>query len=173
METKKGDFVSNMKDRIIRESIESLRQEGLKFSVDTLADKLRISKKTVYKYFRDKEALALALYETYYTDATEQAKKLISDREPSVYLDLLQLYFDSKMMIRSEIFNKYKLNETIYSYAAERNDALWKTISAAFSGGNSQEDRETLKIIVDGSFEKLCNAGICPDAVLERLVKLL
>ena len=47
METKKGDFVSNMKDRIIRESIESLRQEGLKFSVDTLADKLRISKKTV------------------------------------------------------------------------------------------------------------------------------
>ncbi|MGN0172661.1 MAG: TetR/AcrR family transcriptional regulator [Acutalibacteraceae bacterium] len=99
-----------MKDRIIRESIESLRQEGLKFSVDTLADKLRISKKTVYKYFRDKEALALALYETYYTNATERAKKLISDREPSVYLDLLQLYFDSKMMIRSEIFNKYKLN---------------------------------------------------------------
>lgn len=40
-----------MKERIINESIESLRREGLKFSIDTLAEKLNISKKTVYKYF--------------------------------------------------------------------------------------------------------------------------
>ncbi|MGN1480125.1 MAG: TetR/AcrR family transcriptional regulator, partial [Acutalibacteraceae bacterium] len=58
-----------MKDRIIYESIESLRREGLKFSVDTLAENLKISKKTVYKYFPDKETLALALYEKYYNDA--------------------------------------------------------------------------------------------------------
>lgn len=31
-----------MKERIICESIESLRQEGLRFSVDTLAEKLNI-----------------------------------------------------------------------------------------------------------------------------------
>ncbi len=34
-----------MKDKIIHESINSLRQDGLKFSIDTLADKLKISKK--------------------------------------------------------------------------------------------------------------------------------
>ena len=37
-----------MKERIIRESIESLRREGLRFSVDTLAERLNISKKTIY-----------------------------------------------------------------------------------------------------------------------------
>ena len=40
-----------MKEKIIKESIVSLRTEGLKFSVDTLAERLKISKKTVYKYF--------------------------------------------------------------------------------------------------------------------------
>lgn len=34
-----------MKDKIICASIESLRQEGLKFSVDTLACKLNVSQK--------------------------------------------------------------------------------------------------------------------------------
>lgn len=34
-----------MKNRIIYESIEGLRQEGLRFSVDTVAEKLNISKK--------------------------------------------------------------------------------------------------------------------------------
>ena len=49
-----------MRDRIIRASIENLRREGLKFSVDTLTAQLKISKKTVYKYFPDKESLAVA-----------------------------------------------------------------------------------------------------------------
>ena len=42
-----------MRDKIVEASIEALRNEGLKFSVDTLADSLRISKKTVYKFFPD------------------------------------------------------------------------------------------------------------------------
>lgn len=46
-ETKKKDFVSVMRDAIIAAAIESLRQEGLKFSVDTLSDKMKISKKAV------------------------------------------------------------------------------------------------------------------------------
>lgn len=56
METKKKGFVSVLRDAIIQASIESLRQEGLKFSVDILSDKMKISKKTVYKYFPDKQA---------------------------------------------------------------------------------------------------------------------
>lgn len=50
-----------MKDRITEESIKSLQQEGLRFSVPTLAERLKISKKTVYKYFPTKEALANAV----------------------------------------------------------------------------------------------------------------
>ena len=91
METKKGYFVSSMRDKIVEASIEALRNEGLKFSVDTLADSLRISKKTVYKFFPDKEALALALYEKYYTDTVHKARILIGRNTPLSKKELLDL----------------------------------------------------------------------------------
>ena len=170
METKKGENVSGVRDKIIAESISSLRREGLKFSVDTLAERLKISKKTVYKYFPDKEALAL--YEKYYGDAARLAGELMGN-ENSAPADLLRLYFDSKTMIRSEIFNKYKLNGSIYSYAAGQNDALWSMLSPAFSRGKSKAETETFRVIVDSSFEKLADSRLAPDAVIEMLVRLI
>lgn len=67
-----------MRDRIISESIESLRKEGLRFSVDTLAERLNISKKTIYKYFPTKEALAFALYQRYYANIKAQVDQLMT-----------------------------------------------------------------------------------------------
>lgn len=52
-----------MKNTIIDASIELFQSVGLKFSIDMLAKKLKISKKTIYKYFIDKGSLAIALYE--------------------------------------------------------------------------------------------------------------
>ena len=161
-----------MKDKIVRVSIESLRNEGLKFSLDLLANKLKISKKTIYKFFSDKESLALAIYQKYYADAIEKAQTLVNSEAPSSRPELLHLYYDSKIMMRGDIFNKYKLNKSIYTYASEQNDILWEIVSASF-GEETNCGTETLRIIIDGSFEKLCNARIDPDAVIERLVKLL
>ena len=107
-----------MRDAIIRASIESLRREGWKVSVDALSDKMKISKKTVYKYFPDKEALALAIYEKYYFDAAEQAEKLLDKNTRDSHRELLRVYFDSKVMTSRNIFNKYKLNQAVYAYTA-------------------------------------------------------
>ena len=40
-----------MREKIIEASIEALKKEGLKFSVDTLADGLKISKKNRVQIF--------------------------------------------------------------------------------------------------------------------------
>lgn len=163
-----------MKKRILDASIESLRREGLRFSVDTLAEQLKISKKTIYKYFPDKETLALALYEAYYSDAIKRAGQMIE--EQATRWELLMLYYDSKIMIRSEIFNKFKLNASVYSYATEQNDALWGILAPALWGGGSDGEDGIVRLIVDGTFEKLCDAGADPhraEQVTERLVMLL
>ena len=162
-----------MKDKIIRASIEGLRNEGLRFSVDLLANKLKISKKTIYKYFPDKEALSIALYETYYSDAARQAKELISQNTEGSYEELLYLYFDAKRMTRNDIFNKYKLNQTIYTYTKEKSDCLWEIIAASFGDDLSERDKNALRIIVDGSFEKLCEDSTELQKVIERLVNIL
>lgn len=159
-----------MKNKIIQESIESLRREGLKFSVDTLADRLKISKKTVYKYFPDKESLAVAIYESYYATAARQAESLIRENTDMAHGELIRLYFDSKMLTRHEIFNKYKLNQTIYDCTVRHADSLWGIMASSFHHDLSEADKTALRIIVDGSLEKLCAAGSDPDAVIERLV---
>lgn len=173
METKQGGLVSIMRDKIIHASIKSISKEGLRFSVDSLANSLKISKKTVYKYFPDKEALAIALYEKVFGDATEQVNRLNEQNTTTALQSLLHLYFDCKWMTREEIFNKYKLNQTICSYTAEKLDGLWALISASFAIKESGKNKETLRMIIDGSFEKLCNAALRPDDVIERLVNLL
>lgn len=173
METKRGDFVSIMKNKIICTSLDLLREEGLRFSVDTLAERLKISKKTIYKFFPNKEILALAIYEQYYADVIKQAEQLIGNSVEPVYSKMLYLYFDSKMMTRIDIFNKYKLNKTVFAYVTKLNDSLWSTISSAFEGVSSEKEKEAVRLIIDGSFEKLCNTRVCPDAVIERLVTLL
>ena len=158
-----------MRDRILQESIISLRREGLRFSVDTLAERLKISKKTVYKHFPDKESLALALYERYYDDALAQVE---AARDPKA---LLELYFDAKWMIRGEVFNKYKLNASLYAFTAARNDGLWARVLARL-GRYSQRDGVAIRILVDVAFEKLCACRASMEeaqAVIDRLVRAL
>lgn len=145
----------------------------MRFSVDTLAERLNISKKTIYKYFPNKEALAFALYQTYYADIKAQADRLAAEDSTAAHLKLLQLYFDAKSMTSRDIFNKYKLNEALYSYTAEQNDNLWETILSSLDDRVSEQDKGSLRIIVNGSFEKLCNEKIAPDGVIDRLVNIL
>lgn len=162
-----------MREKIIDASIQRLKREGLKFSVDALSDELKISKKTVYKYFPDKETLAMAIYKKYYSDTTERAEQILKEGGENVFSELLRLYFDSKMMIRGEIFNKYKLNEVIYRYAAKQNDLLWNLVSRVFPSCLPEKEKTAIRTIVDGSFERLCTADAESEIVLQKLVKLL
>lgn len=177
-----------MRDRIVHESINSLREEGLRFSVDTLATRLKISKKTVYKYFPDKETLAFAIFEAYYAEVNRRVQALIGSPTASTKKELLSLYYDAKVMTRPDIFNKYALNEALGAYVAEHNHTLREKILAAlpkdgmpydgtpYNGTPSlgaSSDTEALGIIIDGAFEKLCQMNHAPEAVIEGLVKLL
>lgn len=140
-----------MKNRIICESIASLRQEGLRFSVDTLAERLNISKKTIYKHFPNKEALAFAIYQRYYADIKTQAERLVAESSPLSRFKLLYLYFDAKSMTSCDIFNKYKLNEVLSSYTIEQNNNLLEIIFTSLDDGISERDKISLRIILNTS----------------------
>ena len=102
-----------------------------------------------------------------------KAGSIISSGLPSVRESLLRLYFDSKMMTRRDIFNKYKLNELLSAYALEQSDSLWKIVYSAFHCEANARHEAATRTIVDGAFEKLCNDGASPDYVIERLAAIL
>lgn len=70
---------NDVRSLIIKESANSLKTEGLKFSVDTMSAKLKISKKTVYKYFPTKQELAIAVYDYFYNDVNNRISGFISE----------------------------------------------------------------------------------------------
>lgn len=171
-ETKLLKKVSEMKKQITEEAVKSLEREGLKFSIDALAEKLKISKKTVYKYFPDKEALAFAVYENYYSKMSERVENLQCGKDGDLKENLLLCYFESQRMVRKEIFNKYNLNDIIRAYALKQHEALWAAIKPAFNFSDENENT-VLKIIADGTFEKLSSGNFPPSAVIKKLVTLL
>ena len=162
-----------MKERILNVAIENLRRGGLKFSVDTLASQLKISKKTIYKYFPDKETLALAMYEKFYDYAKQKIRTSVDNTSKKQLKESLRVYFDAKMMTRKAVFNKYKLNASVYDYTSALNDELWNDLILSLKMEPHAQDTDTLRIIVDGAFEKLCDVGLSPDNVTERLAELL
>ena len=157
-----------MRNAIINLTIKNLRESGLRFSIDTIARELKISKKTVYKYFDTKERLALAVYDKFYADAANEIAKIDKTQNDAV-VKLLTIYCDSFFMIKNEIFNKYSLNASIQSYAVSEHEKLWEKIKFAFD----ENDCPVFKVIIDGTFEKLSESSIAPEKVINKLVNAL
>lgn len=51
-----------MKELIINQTLKLLDTMGLKFTIDDISNNLNISKKTIYRYFNNKESLVKAVY---------------------------------------------------------------------------------------------------------------
>lgn len=161
-----------MKNKIIEESIKSLQREGLRFSVDTLAEKLKISKKTVYKYFPNKETLAYAVYERYYADLKNEIKTIVQKSGQNIEEALLLCYFDSAKMVRKEIFNKYCLNDAIENFALHHHLDIWNTIMPLVCGSMTEEASQIYQLVIDGAFEKAISGKANAVMVIELLRRI-
>lgn len=161
-----------MRDKIIDTAIESLRAEGLKFSVDTIAARLKISKKTIYKFFPDKENFAYAIYEKYYSRISESVGE-IEKSGNNINFRLLMVYRDASFMIRGEIFNKYKLNNRVYSYVMKLQNELWSRIFSLIAPSAAQKEEAVFRAIIEGAFENADKYSAPSELIVEKLVKML
>ena len=161
-----------MRDTIIDTAIESLRTEGLKFSVDTIASKLKISKKTIYKYFPDKECFAYAIYEKYYSRVSENVDKTEKSGDNTAFR-LLLMYRDACFMMRGEVFNKYKLNDCVYLYVTKLQNELWSKIYSFIAPSAAHTDESVLRTIIEGAFEASGKYSVPSELIVEKLVKLI
>ena len=136
---------------IVEESIHSLQEEGLRFSVDSLAGRMGMSKKTIYKCFPTKEALAKALYQQYFREAREHARQVLEGQQgQSARTLLLVLYYQAYAMVNPGVFNKFALNEELRIFAEKEMYQLYALMAPALT---SKVD--AFRPILDGTFEYL------------------
>ena len=159
-----------MRDTIIKCSILGLQRRGLRFSIDEIAKSLKISKKTIYKYFATKEDLAIEIYKTFYEEAINRIRALEPELpKKQAVTQMLTVYLRSHCMVRNEIFNKYSLNANIRALAKSNHDEIKARIEACLP----QTDRAALMIMIDGSMQALCEHKAEEEKVIEKLVTLI
>lgn len=154
-----GEF---MKERIIIASVKLLDNLGVKFTVDDIKNELKISKKTIYKYFVSKEELAQELFD-YIIDKANKAQREILNRETGginkTTLCLLE-YMEIYRLQSEKIFNLYSLNSKLQENVKQKCDDNWKIVLLQYHkyaelGEIKKIDDCILRIIVEGIFKKV------------------
>lgn len=156
-----------MRDKIIEQSIIGLQKEGLRFSVDTIARELNISKKTVYKYFPTKEDMAIAVYEKFYNEIDEKMSESVL-RGGDTFSEMLFLYYRFCCMVRKDLFNKFSLNNAIRDLALTKHGM----IREKFQNTLPSEGRKTNMFVIDSVLENLNGAPLTAE-LTEKLERLL
>lgn len=73
----------DIKEQILKTTLLVFNEKGLKFTMDDIAEQLKISKKTLYKVFDDKEALFLAMVDYMFDTIKESESAVVEDNSLS------------------------------------------------------------------------------------------
>ena len=71
----------NLKETILEGTLQIFNQKGLKFTMDDIAVLLKISKKTIYTVFKDKEELFLAMVDYLFDSIKESEETVVKNQE--------------------------------------------------------------------------------------------
>ena len=73
----------DLKEEILKATLQVFNEKGLKFTMDDIAERLKISKKTLYKVFDDKEALFLTMVDYMFDSVKESEQAVVEDESLS------------------------------------------------------------------------------------------
>lgn len=68
-----------LREEILEGTLQVFNQKGLKFTMDDIARGIKISKKTIYTVFRDKEELFLAMVDYLFDTIKESERQVLED----------------------------------------------------------------------------------------------
>ena len=75
----------DMKERILAESGALFAKYGIRsMTMDALSEEMRISKRTIYEHFKDKDTLLIEVIKNFKSQQAEEAHKLIEESENAI-----------------------------------------------------------------------------------------
>lgn len=179
--------IMEIKNKIIESTIEVYKSKGLKFTMDDIAAEISISKKTIYKAFKDKDDLFMAMVNHIFNkikesesevlamelDTKEKLKRLLAVLPDSFRdIDFTQLYL---------LKDKYP---SIYEEVQKRLESGWEETIALLEKGIAEGvfrpiNIPIFKLTFSATLEKFfsCDVlqenGISYSDALEQVTELL
>lgn len=71
----------DLRETILEGTLQAFRKKGLKFTMDDIASLLKISKKTIYTVFHDKEEMFLAMVDYLFDSIKESEREVLENPE--------------------------------------------------------------------------------------------
>ena len=73
-----------MRERIMDAALIEFSDKGIKFTMDDVAKRIRISKKTIYNFFKNKEVLLLETIDFGFAEVQKQKKEIVNDKDMDI-----------------------------------------------------------------------------------------
>lgn len=150
-----------MKQAIIDTAITLLEKYGIKFTLDDIATANRISKKTIYKYFRSKDALINALIDFIFEDIHRQQQLIMQEDIPEVekLKRIVCVYPQAIHLDSIQLDKMVDLYPNAYARIVEQLSTNWDLTLELYDqcvadGSLRDIGREYFRLIVLGVFEQ-------------------
>ncbi|KZE41928.1 transcriptional regulator [Brevibacillus parabrevis] len=146
-----------MKDRIMKGFIEEIREKGMKFSMDDLARRLGISKRTLYEHFSSKVEILETIISQTFAESDEKTRQILADDSLSL-LDKIK----GVMMVLPTHYEFYDLRilEQMKRYYPEQ----WALVDSALS-----DDWQTLRSLIEQGIKE----GLIVNMNVTLMMKLI
>ncbi len=168
----------NLRQEIITATIEEFNEKGLKFTMEQLAKRLGISKKTLYVEFNDKESLFVESVERCFNEIKESERKIFENETLDIIEKIRKIIIVLPEQYKAMDFRKlYGLQETyphIYKKIEDKIEGDWdRTIQlleqAMREGRIKKVNLVVLKTIISSTIEAYISTNILTDNNIEYI----
>ena len=153
----------DLKETILKGTIQVFNDKGLKFTMDDIAECLKISKKTLYKVFDNKETLFLTMVDYIFDSIKESEQEVLEDESLSTAEKIHKVLGVLPEGYRTVDFRRlYLLKEkypNIYKQVEQRLETGWESTIALLEQGISEGcikpvNIPILKMMLEASIEQ-------------------
>ncbi|GIN20363.1 TetR/AcrR family transcriptional regulator [Siminovitchia fordii] len=145
-----------MKDRIMQAFVDEVKDKGIKFTMDDLAGRLGISKRTLYENFSSKVEILEAIIELTITEFDEKTEAIVEDSS----LSLLEKIKAAIMVVpKYDEFYDLQILEQMKKYYPKQ----WERMNHSLS------EWEALKNLLEQGIEE----GLLKEQNVELLMRLV
>ena len=174
--------------RVYEAVIDAFNEKGLKFTMDDVAKRLTMSKKTLYQLFEDKEKLFLETIEYGFRQVKEEERKIIENPRLDLSEKIRRVIIVLPDKYRNVDYRKlYDLREKfprVYREVAIRIESDWEPTLALLEQGMKEGkirkiSLPVLKAMIEGSMEHfltgetLTREKITYEKALEQMIDII
>lgn len=181
-------MLTEQQERILNAAIDEFRESGLRFTMDDVARRIGVSKKTLYQAYDSKEAMLVALADYSFADIKRSERAIVEDEELDIVTKIKRILVVLPERYQNiGLSNLYQLSEKyprIYKRVSEYLSTDWDATNQLIEQGIAEGRIRpialpVIKTMVESTIQKffaegvLVEHGISYEEALQEMVEII